>query len=618
MPEYLAPGVFVEETSFRQKTIEGVGTSTAAFVGPTRFGPVTGLPELITSFSDFERIYGGIDPLGTDDVEIDNYLAHGVRAFFENGGRRAYVARVATTASETDEENAVTATETVGGSLVLTARHPGRAGNFSLTITMRLGPNILDPSGAGASIPSLRGASEYDVVWMDNVDGSSGFAYLHDEFDSVNGVWTYELRDAAGAAVGPDSGLLTGTAAADVRVVTIDVEIGRLGQFMDAQLWTDLRLHSEHGNSIQQVFPTASDATRSTELHVPLVVSGVTNGVALATLLVAEAGAVIDLDATATTSLTIAGNAASVMARLAGGTDGLWPDADAYTGDEDDKSGLKAFEDLFDVSIVAAPGSTHAYAGDRIAAVEATVSAIISHCERMQYRIAVIDPPADQLPSQVRAFRGKFDSTHSALYYPWISIYDGVTQRAINVPPSGHVAGIYARNDVERGVHKAPANETIATAVGFERSINTAQQEVLNPIGVNCLRELQGRGRRVWGARTMTSDPEWKYVNLRRYFAFLEASIDRGTQWAVFEPNGERLWANVRRTVEDFLFNEFAQGHLLGAKPEESFFVRCDRSTMTQNDLDNGRLVCLIGVSPLRPAEFVIFRIGQMTLDSIQ
>ena len=147
-------------------------------------------------------------------------------------------------------------------------------------------------------------------------------------------------------------------------------------------------------------------------------------------------------------------------------------------------------------------------------------------------------------------------------------------------------------------------------------TVNKAQQELLNPEGINCFRYYEGRGMRLWGARTMSSDPEWKYVNVRRYFAYLEHSIDKGTQWAVFEPNGERLWANVRRTIEDFLFNEWQMGALLGDKPEKAYFVRCDRSTMTQNDLDNGRLVCLIGVAPLKPAEFVIFRIGQWTADA--
>ncbi|MEA2080936.1 MAG: phage tail sheath subtilisin-like domain-containing protein, partial [Pseudomonadota bacterium] len=206
-----------------------------------------------------------------------------------------------------------------------------------------------------------------------------------------------------------------------------------------------------------------------------------------------------------------------------------------------------------------------------------------------------------------------------ALYYPWLRVNNPLFElepREIVLPPSGFVAGIYARNDVARGVHKAPANETIRTAAKFNFLVNTAQQDVLNPLGINCLRFFEGRGNRVWGARTATSDPEWKYVNVRRYFAFLERSIEKGTQWAVFEPNGPVLWANVQRTVEDFLYNEFVSNHLEGRKPQEAFFVRCDESTMTQNDRDNGRLICLVGVAPLRPAEFVIFRIGQKTLDA--
>jgi len=192
--------------------------------------------------------------------------------------------------------------------------------------------------------------------------------------------------------------------------------------------------------------------------------------------------------------------------------------------------------------------------------------------------------------------------------------------KEIALPPSGFVAGIYARNDndPQHGVHKAPANEVVTGALRFELDINFSQQEQLNPLGINCLRYLSGRGYRLWGARLASSDPEWKYVSDRRYFNYLEASIDRGTQWAVFELNGERLWANVRQTISDFLYNEWRNGALLGANAEEAFFVRCDRSTMTQNDLDNGRLICLIGVAPTYPAEFVIFRIGQFTADAVQ
>ena len=201
------------------------------------------------------------------------------------------------------------------------------------------------------------------------------------------------------------------------------------------------------------------------------------------------------------------------------------------------------------------------------------------------------------------------------MYYPWIRVLDPITRDEINLPPSGFVAGIYARNDIDRAVYKAPANEVVRGAIGFQSLINKAQQEVLNPEGVNCFRFFEGRGFRLWGARTISSDPEWKYVNVRRYFAYLERSIDRGTQWAVFEPNGEALWANVKETISDFLYNEWKNGALLGSDAKSAYFVRCDRSTMTQNDLDNGRLVCKIGVAALKPAEFVIFQIGQWTGD---
>ena len=298
--------------------------------------------------------------------------------------------------------------------------------------------------------------------------------------------------------------------------------------------------------------------------------------------------------------------------------DGLRPGAVEYEGTASPqqifKTGLRQFEDVEDISIVAAPGCTADYEHYRDDA-NSILSLLIAHAEAMRYRIAVLDSPPGMSIGDVRRVRAKLDSKHAALYYPWVTVLDPVTRAELNLPPSGFVAGIYARNDIERAVWKAPANEVVRLALGFEQTLNKAQQEVLNPEGVNCFRFFEGRGYRLWGARTISSDPEWKYVNVRRYFAYLERSIDKGTQWAVFEPNGEALWANVRRTIEDFLLNEWQSGALLGDKPEKSFFVKCDRSTMTQNDLDNGRLICLIGVAPLKPAEFVIFRIGQWTAD---
>ena len=278
---------------------------------------------------------------------------------------------------------------------------------------------------------------------------------------------------------------------------------------------------------------------------------------------------------------------------------------------------------LEDVSIVAAPGYSAFYSEASPSTYQAIQDALLTHvADPRRYRMAVLDAPPKVTPGQMRELRGLVDSTRAALYYPWIVASNPLAgpnsnqPAEIALPPSGHVCGIYARNDIERGVHKAPANEVVRGALRFEPAVNFGQQELLNPIGVNCLRHLEGRGLRVWGARTISSDPEWKYLNVRRYFNYIGASIDRGTQWAVFEPNGEMLWANVRGTIADFLYNEWRNGALLGSKPEEAFFVRCDRTTMTQNDLDNGRLICLVGVAVVKPAEFVIFRIGQKTADA--
>ncbi|HTE44766.1 MAG TPA: phage tail sheath subtilisin-like domain-containing protein, partial [Gemmatimonadaceae bacterium] len=295
------------------------------------------------------------------------------------------------------------------------------------------------------------------------------------------------------------------------------------------------------------------------------------------------------------------------------GSDGPDPTAEAY------RRAIQAFESIEDISIVAAPDAA---AFDSI--IEAVNNDLITHAERRRaYRIAVLDTPQGLLPTEALELRGTIDTTRAALYYPWVVIpnplavpSDASIPTEIAVPPSGFICGIYARSDNQRGVFKAPANEVVLGALRFESDINFAQQELLNPAGVNCLRFFPGRGYRVWGARTASSDPEWKYVNIRRYFNYLERSIDNSTQWVVFEPNGERLWANIRETVSSFLYNEWTTGALLGASPKEAFFVRCDRSTMTQNDLDNGRLICLIGVAAIKPAEFVIFRIGQKTADA--
>jgi hypothetical protein len=313
--------------------------------------------------------------------------------------------------------------------------------------------------------------------------------------------------------------------------------------------------------------------------------------------------------------------------RLSGGHDGVVATPDDLNGHEADPddvtikaTGLGALGELDDIAIVALPDAG-AY-DDEVDSLVAN-QFLIGHAESLRYRIAVVDGRQGSSMTAIRRFRGQFDSKYAALYHPWIEILDptqrpaqGAPPDRILLPPSGFVCGIYARSDIQRGVHKAPANEVVLGLTKFEININKGRQDVLNPEGINALRFFEGRGNRVWGARTLSSDPEWKYVNVRRLFIFLEHSIDKSTQWAVFEPNNQRLWRNIRQTIEDFLLTLWRDGALIGDKPEQAYFVHCDRTTMTQNDLDNGRLIALIGVAPTKPAEFVIFRIGQWTGDA--
>lgn len=757
MPEYLAPGVFMEEVSYRAKSIEGVSTTTTGFVGATRYGPINIDPDILTSLVEYERVYGGKQKLDFEDAgATDNYMWNAVRAFFEEGGKRCYVARAFNRGDEPAKEQEVldgakakVTAPYPPANVTMHARFPGKAGESRVTLQFALSQNRFSTNGTTARL----GASAHrDVVVVSGLATTSQdgpYLLLLDRqketwtFDNglagANNV-TFELQDQKA-----QNGLSVKTLTATVFVDPTD---DGLPFFAAAGLALD-REHTSGGepDSIFDYF-AETPASLSRARSIPIVIlqmskadadaakaladtafntakTAATAATGAATIAktafdtakaafdtadtdanTAEADAAADpgnaakataattaradadakkkdMDAKQATSATAAQNRDAAVAKrdtakavadgatatalaaaggpldglhyarsymanapadgrftlkallgkkedgtlrdadqpvldvsyfLTGGSDGDEPALAGYQGAEDpsDNSswGLKALESIEDISIIAAPGHT---ANENDA--QAIAGALISHAERMRYRIAVLDSVLNHSIAEVRAYRGKLDSKYAAFYYPWVKIIDPLTGQENHYPPSGFVAGIYARNDIERAVYKAPANEVVRLAVGFEKLINKAQQEVLNPEGINCFRFFEGRGMRLWGARTISSDPEWKYVNLRRYFAYLERSIDKSTQWAVFEPNGELLWANVRSTIQDFLLNEWTNGALLGDKPEKSFFVKCDRSTMTQNDLDNGRLVCLIGVAPLRPAEFVIFRIGQWTAD---
>ncbi len=701
MPEYLSPGVYVEETSFRSKSIEGVSTTTTGFVGPARTGPISGDPELLTSLADFERIYGSLEDLWLDSNPTPNYLAHAVRAFFEEGGQRLYVSRIfnfgtGVSAVPIDDTTKLPTKHyaTIAGDgevLSLVARFPGRVGNMQVTFTVKAGSNSLVSFQQTASDGTkTRG---YSLTNVQNGD----VVHLRKPIMNGNKITAWDEVTSAGAAVSltsspPSSALLgvtdslflvhlntvdtpkdpfyelladDGTALSLENVFAIDpnIQVRRIsvlvevayptldpqGQpgFTAPQLLGEFDFDTRSANGLMNAFKR-QPVTRSLALTIPFSIEPNAAGVLaqpqpdptkskkeqeqeredalnkITLQLVREllGGSVIE------TLSKIAKDIKPVDTRrtylLDGGDDGSVPAGITYEGDpefedfindplQNPKNGLLAFESVDEISIVAAPGYSTISDDDDIFAAQ---SALIDHCEKMKYRIAVLDTPPNKLVSEALAYRNLRSSSYAALYYPWITVVDPLRDQRLNLPPSGFVAGIYARNDIEHAVFKAPANEVVHLAIDFEQRLNKAQQDVLNPEGVNCFRYFPGHGFLLWGARTISDDPEWKYVSIRRYFAYLEHSIDRGTQWVVFENNSRQTWDNVRRTVEDFLLNEWKMGGLMGDKPEQAYFVRCDMTTMTQNDIDNGRLVCLIGVAAVKPAEFVIFRIGQWTANS--
>jgi len=725
MPEYLAPGVFVEEVSFRAKSIEGVGTSVAAVVGPTRFGPLRGTPEVVTSFGEFTRIYGDIKDLNLDDASVLNHTAIAAKAFFDGGGKQLYVSRVANyTLPETGFASVSS------GGLTFSSRFPGAMGNFTLELEWRDSENLLT-NRVSSTLPAegavafliatgltnavraadiatqfpdarfpldvralVRREGDHFVI-VDNAceltagDGESVTGTdLRPDGAAVNaeGILmaaglvsssTTSLSFSTMSAKNPSSGVLTDDTPAvlnfsdetDLSAYTGEDHWGELTTLrgrlnaagtefeIDADLNSgvdsditlplnilaaaqdtvqslvvqrefDISVHAgdaddpivytygnistdpEDDNSIEQVMAVAPDK-RYDQLSSPISCT-LGADVDTAEEVFQALYGLFDDDALNPGPLEVTGP--RYLISLTNGSDGSPPVAVNYGGVVDEvngSSGFAALENIEDISIVMTPAAA-ADATNH----QAIVAEMQKHCLRMRYRVGIVDSREGMSLGEVRAFRDNFDDSRLALYYPWVVISDprGDTS-TITVPPAGFVAGVYANTDVQRGVHKPPANEPVIGALRFAQEINRFQQELLNPNGINCLRSFPGRGHRVWGGRTLSSDPEWKYVNVRRYFLYLERSIDKSTQWVVFEPNGERLWDNVRATVESFLYNEWFNGRLLGSA-KTAYFVRCDRSTMTQNDLDNGRLVCEIGVAALKPAEFVIFRIGQKTADA--
>ena len=615
MPEYLTPGVYLEETSFRSRSIEGVATSTFGMTGLTRYGPVPYVatpansdpvimvpqPVLVSSLTEFERAFGGLGPVGGGLADTTNYLAYAARAFFGNGGRRLYVARIFPfTLDNVGAIDVVAnfAVAPIGNPAVANwrARWPGSAGNeISVRVGYARSKNVL--------VGSLRGVAPGAAVEL----FANRTQLPKDNVAPVPAQIRIVARDGAGRlgyrnnAGGVD--LVTDDGTSGVCHVTLTVSV-RWGDRLD--VYTGLELDPAHPRAISRVLQAVDPTDEFSLIWLDPGSTAAAPTDLLTALLTQTAGFVFLTGATDGQTLT--------PAVLAG-----------EPSDPDDAAkaanGLAALAEIEDIAIVSSPDAIRF--GSDIEIMTAT-NDLIAHCQAQKaYRIGIVDPPKDSSISQVRQFRSQFDTTYAALYFPWVEIVDptakvdpGAAPATLPLPPSGFTAGIYARSDINRGVHKAPANEVVLGMTKFALNVTYDRQAVLNPEGINALRFFEGRANRVWGARTMSSDPEWKYVNVRRLFNFMEHSIDRSTQYAVFEPNNEALWANIRRSIIDFLTTVWRSGALMGTRPEEAFFVQCDRTTMTQNDLDNGRLICLIGVAPTYPAEFVIFRIGQWTADS--
>ena len=318
---------------------------------------------------------------------------------------------------------------------------------------------------------------------------------------------------------------------------------------------------------------------------------------------VVNVGAPANLDLSPADTKAAAEKAAAVKADGTP-TTGTKVDNDArYIGKDNGpgaRTGLKCFEEIDEISLVAAPGIISAAVQD----------ALLTHCENRKDRFAILDSP-EVVQGGVDKLPRPRDSKYGGYYCPWIQVYDP-ERGNVYIPPSGHVAGVYARTDNERGVHKAPANEIVRGALGLRYQVSRGEQDILNPRGINCIRLMQGNGIRIWGARTLSSDPSWRYINVRRLFIMVETSIERATQWVVFEPNDFRLWKRVVRTIASFLTLVWRQGALMGETPEKAFFVKCDEETNPPEVIDVGQLIVEVGLAPVKPAEFVIFRIGQM------
>jgi hypothetical protein len=578
MAEYFSPGVYVEEYDNSPRSVEGVGTSTGGFIGLAEKGPTKGAPQLVTNFRSFQKQFGGF--LSEYTHGEYRYLANAVEQFFVNGGTRCYVSRVA-------PEDAVAASKKMG-ILNVTAANEGKWGNriqVSLKTVIKKKMQILAAVGGNVyQAKSVEGFREGDVVEFNGE--FNRIAMIYDEQVTFENKFKSNPVDAE---IIPKN---------VVKLVTFDMSV-RFND--DVENYFDLTLN--------QASPAYVAAKLATSKLVKVEAAAVVDATVKA-----------DKDAKDAAPVKEIGNPVEAILgkgmiegtfTLEGGFDGSINKVNAGTfiGVDDGpegRTGIQAFLENNNVNIIAIPGVT----------IPEVIAALVAHCENLKSRFAVIDMPKDAYKTDdLINYRGMIDSTYAAMYHPWIQIFDRGSNKADFVPPSGAVMGVYSRTDIARGVHKAPANEQIF-CTGLSVNYTKDEQDVLNPEGVNLIRAIPGEGIRVWGARTASTNSAFKYVNIRRLFIFVMESIKASTNWVVFEPNDNTLWQRVSLTISSFLDGLWRTGMLTGGSPGEAYFVEIGPSTMTLDDIRNGRLICNIGIAPSRPAEFVIFRLTQNTSET--
>jgi hypothetical protein len=616
----------------------------------------------VSNWGEFNRWFGDtLDP-------AVSMMPHAARGFFENGGRRAFIARVVSMNATTPALTAAVSlpTQDPAGNVInnnvlqLRANGAGRWGNnvvvwvrpatradtnanpprdwFRLTLLYYrdgVPSPLVDPTSSANLANPMRREPDVlenfdDLTFEDgrsnhvrNVVNSNSKLIEVTYFDTANnqpGVSARPSNFGAGAAT---AGFSLPTADANTLLRVDAAGPGAWGNTLSIAVANGtaagtFRIDLSVAGNVVEKYDNIPDTTPAQALT---AVNGSSPRVRLSWRQANPPAAAPPARPNNVASPAFTGGADTNMA---GGSDGAAITPTDFAGDPadtpDTRTGLAGLELIDEIAILTAPDEVNGTIANNFQ----ITTDVLNQCERLRDRFAIVSIPFAS--GDVQNIRPPRDSSYGAVYYPWIRIFDARLQDTILIPPTGHVAGIYARSDIERGVHKAPANEVVRGMVyrdingvrrPLEFDIGRGGQDILNPRGVNVIRDFRADGRsiRVWGARTMSSDPLWRYINVRRLFLFVEESIDEGTQWVVFEPNYESTWARVRQSVRNFLLIVWRSGALRGLTEEEAFFVRCDRTTMTEADIDAGLLICEVGIAPVKPAEFVIFRIQQKTLE---